>query len=88
MALQPTLSPSVVLVTEDAVPPIQTPVGELPTDSALSPGAAAAAAGSAASAQKPILGILDFSDHSVKNLVFLGVVGYFAYKLARRKGLI
>ena len=87
MALQPTLSPSVVLVTEDAVPPIQTPVGELPTDSALSPGAAAAA-GSAASAQKPILGILDFSDHSVKNLVFLGVVGYFAYKLARRKGLI
>jgi len=68
-----------------AIAPLTVPTGPLPTVSTLSVGAAAASAGGAASVPGAVLAESNAEEAGgVKNILFLGVVGFLVYKYGRR----
>lgn len=71
--------------TVDKVAPLVVPTGELPPASAISEGQAALRVVGAQTEQKNVLGIVDAKEgDGMKNLLFLGVVGFLLWKYGRK----
>lgn len=72
-----------VLVPNEEVKPLVVPTGEPPAAGALSSGVAAASAGSGASAVKPFLGLTLETAEGIKNILFLSIIVFVAYKYGK-----
>ena len=74
---------SPVLVPAAEKKPIIVPTGEPPIAGGLAPGAAAANAAAAASSGKAFLGLSLEGAEGMKNILFLGFLGFVVYKYGR-----
>lgn len=71
--------------TVDKVAPLLVPTGELPPASAISEGQAALRVVGGETVQKNVLGIVNPQEgDGMKNLLFLGLVGFLIWKYGRK----
>lgn len=75
---------NVVVPSDLPVAPLTSPIGQLPTASALSVGAAAIAAADGASVPSPEVGTADAAADHVKNIIFVLALGFVLWKYGRR----
>lgn len=72
-----------LIKVKDAPNPIILPSGQGPSAATLSEGTAAKNAGQGVKVPSAFLGI-NFKNPGIKDFLFMGVVGYIAYKYGRR----